>query len=214
MPSLVFGPGRPYANLRRLSADLFGTSTARNKGTCTNRRGPMERDAGQRSKRLSANSHSMKPRFIRRLVEGSRLQSGLLSCNAAEAFARDLFQAGWIEHGDVAMAITDQTHLLQPARRRRYPGPPHRQHHREKFLCERQLVRPDPVTRQQQPTGKALLKAVSAVAGGGLRDLLVEAVRVAGKTLAQHLVCIERLPERFRRHAKSRAFELNHCLTG
>ena len=34
---------------------------------------------------------------------------------------------------------------------------------------------------QQQPTGKALLKAVSAVAGGGVRDLLVEAVRVSGK---------------------------------
>ena len=125
---------------------------------------------------------------------GLSSQSGLLSCNATEAFARDFFQAGGIEHGDVAMAITDQTHLLQPARRRRYPGPPHRQHHRKKFLCERQLVGADPVTRQQQPTGKALLKAVRAVAGGGLRDLLVEAVRVPGKTSAQHLVCIERLP--------------------
>jgi hypothetical protein len=131
---------------------------------------------------------------LRSNTEGLSSQFGLLSCDAAEAFARDLFQAGGIEHGDVPIAVRDQTRLLQRTRRGCHPGSPYRQHHREKFLRERQLVGADPVTRQQQPTGKALLKAVTAVAGGRLRDLLVEAVRVPGKMSAKYLVCIERLP--------------------
>jgi hypothetical protein len=104
-----------------------------------------------------------------------------LSRDAPKAFARDLFQAGGIKHRDASVTVTDQTSLLQGACRRCHPSPPHRQHHRKKFLSERQLIGADPVASQQQPTGKALLKAVSAVAGGGLRDLLVEAVRVSGK---------------------------------
>ena len=69
-----------------------------------------------------------------------------MSCDAAEAFARDLFQAGGIEHRDVSVTVTDQTRLLQRARRRCHPGSPYRQHHREKFLRERQLIGADPVS--------------------------------------------------------------------
>jgi hypothetical protein len=50
------------------------------------------------------------------------------------------------------------------------------------------------MARQQQPTGTALLQAVSTVAGGCLRDLLVEAVRVPVERSAEHLVCIQPLP--------------------
>src|SRR6185295_19031017 len=120
--------------------------------------------------------------------------------------------AGGVKHRDASVTVTDQTRLMQGACRRCHPGPPDRQHHRKKFLSERQLIGADPVASQQQPTGKALLKAVRAVAGGGLRDLLVEAMRISGKIAAQHLVCIERVSERLRWHAQSRSLELNHRL--
>jgi hypothetical protein len=52
---------------------------------------------------------------LRSNTEGLSSQFGLLSCDAAEAFARDLFQAGGIEHGDVSVTVLDQTRLLQRA---------------------------------------------------------------------------------------------------
>ena len=119
-------------------------------------------------------------------MSGQQLR--LLGRDARKAFARDLFQAGGIEHPDVPVAVSDQTRLLQLACGRGHPGPAHRQHHREELLCQRQVVGADPMTRQQQPTRAALLQAVSAVAGGGLQDLLVKAVRVTAKMSPQRLV--------------------------
>jgi hypothetical protein len=50
------------------------------------------------------------------------VQLRLLSGNAAEAFARDLFQAGGIEHRDVSVTVPDQACLLQRSGGCGHPG--------------------------------------------------------------------------------------------
>jgi hypothetical protein len=105
----------------------------------------------------------------------------LLISDQAEALTRDLLQSVRIENFNMSVTVLDQTSLLQRAGGHGYSRPPDRQHHREEFLCERHLIRGDPVARQQQPSGAALLDAVSGIARCSLRDLLVINFGVSGE---------------------------------
>jgi hypothetical protein len=55
---------------------------------------------------------------------------------------------------------------------------------------QRQLVRADSVSRQQQPARQTLFEAMSSVASGRLGDLEVEALRVPREMQAQRRVLI------------------------
>ena len=59
------------------------------------------------------------------------------------------------------------------------------------------------MARQQQPSRAALFKGMRAIAGGGLRDLLVKNFCVSGEVAAKPFVCIEPIPQGLRWHSKS-----------
>ncbi len=64
------------------------------------------------------------------------------------------------------------------------------------------------VLRLKQPTSKALFESVEAVAGGGLRNLRDQCLRVAQQHVAQILIAIKLIQQRPRRSLDRAAGQL------
>jgi hypothetical protein len=100
----------------------------------------------------------------------------LLILDQSEALTRDLLQPVGVENCDMSVSIPYQTSLLKRTGRHGHSRTAEGQHHRQKLLREWQIIGANPMARQQQPSRAALVHGMRAIAGGGLRDLLVKAL--------------------------------------
>ena len=75
-------------------------------------------------------------------------------------------------------SVMDEAGLFEAPRLDRHPGPPDRQHYREKFVGQWHLVGADPMPRHQKPARQALLQGMTGVAGGGSGNLEMKAFQV------------------------------------
>ena len=143
------------------------------------------------------------------------------------ALTRRPFQPSAIHNAQNAAVIREEARSLQRACDDRHRGPAGAQHHRRKFLSERELVGAHAVVRQQEPPGQTLLARMFRVAGRGLHhkshvrhgvacEQRVERatpVELAAKGLDRHAVgdVCSRLHHRDRRHRFSPRQDRRHA---
>jgi len=81
------------------------------------------------------------------------------------ALAGTHFEPTAVKNVNETAAVSDKPRLLQNARRQIDALALHAEHHRKKFLRERQAVEPDAFVGHQYPTAESLLNRMQAVTG-------------------------------------------------
>ena len=94
------------------------------------------------------------------------------------AFAGCLLQRLPVQHFNRATAIPDHACLLQNSCSNTHRRPSRPKHLREKFLRQQDRFISHSIMRHQDPPSEALLHRVKTVAGGCLRNLCVEGLRI------------------------------------
>ena len=112
-------------------------------------------------------------------------QGAIFARHRLVALAGGVLEADAVQDGDPAVLIADDASLLQRAGGDADGGAAHAQHHGDQVLRKRQLRDAAAIVRGQQPAGETLAEFMVCVAGGGLRHLDVEDVRVAQQQIAQ-----------------------------
>ena len=92
---------------------------------------------------------------------------------------------------DLPTAVADHTESLQLARGLRDAFAAHPQHVGDQFLGHFQLVRRQPVEREQQPAAKLLVDGMVSITHRGLGHLRNQRLRVAKEQVLQTAVAIK-----------------------
>jgi hypothetical protein len=132
-------------------------------------------------------------------------QDGFLIHDAAGTFASHVLQPVRIKNRDLPARIPDDPGLLKRPSRQGDARPLDSQHHGQELLRQRKLVRSDPVPRQHQPAGGALVNGMRAVACRRLGDLEMETLRIAAQAQAQRSVALQLLTQCRCRNPQRRA---------
>src|ERR1035438_8287203 len=94
------------------------------------------------------------------------------------ALAGGGLQTGPVYYRDLSPHVSDESRLLQHARRDIYRRSAHAEHVSHEFLRERKGILAGAIMGHQQPAGAAFLHAVEPVAGCSIQDLPHERVQV------------------------------------
>jgi Predicted Zn-dependent protease (DUF2268) len=95
------------------------------------------------------------------------------------ALAGALLQSRTIQHRDVPARVSNEPRLLQLERPFGHPFAAYSQHVGNEFLRHHQLIAPQPIQAQQQPTAELLIQRMMPITRGRLRHLRNQGLRVA-----------------------------------
>ena len=105
----------------------------------------------------------------------------------AVAFANAGFQTGAVKDGNAASIVSDQPGILQIDSLTGDGLTLHTEYVGDKLLRHVQLIGRQPVMAQKQPAAQLLLGGMVPVAGGGLRNLGNQSLRVAQHKALEHV---------------------------
>ncbi len=128
------------------------------------------------------------------------------------AFAGGFFQPAAVVNSDAAAIVGDEAGLLQDAGGDGDAGAPSAEHVREKFLSERHDVSAESILTHQEPTREAFVHFVQAIAGGDVRGLHSQGLRVTVQTFFERRRVRQDFFEVCRGHLISAACDLHDDL--